>query len=268
VKTVWLRWAGSKWRSLNNLRTIFDRYHYDLYVEPFLGAGSVFFNLNTCRRAILSDSNADLMSFYKHLRSNPSRMRTMLDDFPRVVSSRMYYRIRGTFNRSRPSYLRSAKFFFLNRVCFNGVYRVNQFGDFNVPVGSRKRFRTPAIEDLLQLSLVLDLATLHRADFWSTRRHARPGALFYIDPPYTANGRAQVFDRYCWPPFREADLLRLGRFLDSIAKKGAAVIVSFAGENRPSFVPKYFHLKTFPVYRSISYNGSRAHQPEICAYYP
>jgi site-specific DNA-adenine methylase len=71
--------------------------------------------------------------------------------------------------------------------------------------------------------MALEPAQLRRTDFWSTRRHARPGALSYVDPPYTAQGSERVFDRYSWPPFREAKLLKLGRFLDIIAETGIEI---------------------------------------------
>lgn len=268
MQKVWLRWAGSKRRSLNSLRPVFARYTYDLFVDPFFGAGSVFFNLNKAPRAILSDSNSDLIEFYGHLRANPKRLREELSALPKLVSSRTYYRTRQEFNRARPSFRRSAHFFFLNRLCFNGVYRVNRFGEFNVPMGSRTRFRAPSIEHLAQMSKMLQVAELRPRDFSDTYRYARPGTLFYIDPPYTANTYGHAFDRYSWPPFRQAQLLRLESYVEKLAEKGASLVVSYAGRDRPSFVPRQFHLRTFTVYRSISVNGSRAHHSEICAYYP
>jgi DNA adenine methylase len=268
MRKVWLRWAGSKVRSLENLRPVFNRYTYSLYVEPFVGSGSVFFALNRAAHAILSDANDDLISFFDHLRTDPRRLQRGLDCFPRTVSPRTYYQTREKFNGTAPGFLRSVRFFFLNRLCFNGLYRVNKFGEFNVPIGSRRKFSVPAFEHLFQMATALRFATLRAADFEGSRRYARPGSLFYIDPPYTSEASRQSFDRYLWPPFRETMLLKLARYLDDVAKKGSAVIVSYAGERRPSFVPQYFHVKTFRVYRSISVNGARADYPEIIAYYP
>jgi DNA adenine methylase len=228
----------------------------------------VFFHLNKAPRAILSDTNSDLIHFYSHLRCNPNRLLEEFNSLPNIVSRRAYYRTREEFNRAGPSYRRSAQFFFLNRLCFNGVYRVNQFGSFNVPMGSRRTFQMPSIESLTRTSTTLRAAKLRPSDFGSTRRYARRGSLFYIDPPYTASAQGHAFDRYSWPPFREPELLKLGHYLDAIAKRGASVVVSYAGQGRPSFVPSYFHVKTFTVYRSISVNGSRSHYSEICAYYP
>lgn len=263
MPNVWLRWAGSKRRSLRSLRPLFERYPYDFFVEPFVGAGCVFFSLNTARRALLSDINSDLIDFYNHLRQDPSRLRTELTALPSIVSRRDYYQIRNTFNKAPRSFARSAQFFLLNRLCFNGVYRVNRFGQFNVPMGSRNRFRLPTLKHLEGISAMLKHAALRACDFTATLRYARPGALFYIDPPYAGHA-----DRYAWPPFREAQLCHLAAYVTRVAESGASVIVSYAGTNRPAFVPRHFNLTAFNVYRSVSVNGSRADRSEICAYYP
>ena len=268
LQRLWLRWAGSKWRSLDELRPVFERYSYDLFVDPFFGAGSVFFNLNAARRAVLSDANPHLMEFYRHLRADPKRLRAAMTEMPGLVSRRAYYRARDAFNRGRASYRRSAQFFFLNRLCFNGVFRVNQLGGFNVPMGSRTVFRAPSIDDMRETSRRLQSARLRGVDFTQTAHYARRGALFYIDPPYSTYNNGHGFDRYLWPPFREAQLRKLCSYVQSLAEGGASVIVSYAGGTRPTFVPKYFRLKTFKVYRSISVNGSRVHHSEVCAYFP
>jgi len=268
VQKVWLRWAGSKWRSLDELRPVFNAYSYDLFVDPFFGAGSVFFTLSGARRAVLSDANAHLIEFYKHLRADPARLRAELTELPNIVSRRTYYKTREQFNRSRPSYRRSAQFFFLNRLCLNGVYRVNRLGELNVPMGSRTRFRVPSSDYVAEMSRRLHAATLHSVDFAHTVRHARPGALFYIDPPYSAHENGQGFDRYSWPPFRKTQLCKLRGYIDALVERGASVIISYAGRKRPAFVPENFHMKTFKVYRSIGVNGSRRHDSELCAYFP
>lgn len=265
MKTGWLRWAGSKWRSLHALKPIIKTFQFDRFVDPFVGAGSIFFELADPVSAILSDTNRDLISFYNHLRSNPVGLYELLTQFPAHVTGASYVATRRRFNALPYSLERAATFLFLNRTCFNGVYRVNKMGQFNVPIG-RSRFEYPSFATITLLSKKLQRAEILEGDFAATARFARRGSLFYIDPPYTETNSGSGFNRYGWPPFRKSDLYRLESFIAEIVRQGAEVIVSYSGSQRPWFVTSEFALKRFRIFRSISSNGSRGHKAEVCAY--
>ena len=262
VNRAWLRWAGSKARALGALRPLLDSVTYDLYVEPFVGAATVFLNLAAPVDAVLADTNSDLIAFLSHLKKEPEALWQELRAFPTSVSKAYYYSARRKFNALPPGLTRAATFFFLNRTCFNGVYRVNCRGEFNVPKGSRRIFQYPSLQELHSVSRKLERAKLMSCDFENTLRLARPGALFYLDPPYTGGG----YDRYSWPPFRSPDLDRLERFVANIRDQGASVVASYSGSKRPQFVPREFGVKRFSVFRSISGDGSRGKNAEVCAY--
>lgn len=265
MSRFWLRWAGSKRRALSALSPIFDRYDYDTYIEPFVGAGTVFFNIARSTRAILCDRNKDLILFYRFLRDEPDRLWKRLQHFPPRFSSQIYGGIRERFNSLPAGLERAATFFFLNRTCFNGVYRVNQRSEFNVPVGSRRKFKYPRLELFQQLSKKLQSAEIIDGDFRRTLQFARLGTLFYIDPPYTGAGDKRSYDRYVWPPFQRADLQRLQRFVESVVSRSAYVIVSYSGSRLPWFVPSDFVYQRLKIYRSISCDGMRGRKTEICA---
>jgi DNA adenine methylase len=241
---------------------LFGSIAYDLYVEPFVGAASVFLNLTAATEAVLADKNKDLIAFFSYLKADPERLWWELNTFPRVVSKVYYYSVRTRFNSLQPGLTRAATFFFLNRTCFNGVYRVNAKGEFNVPKGSRRNFRHPSLEELASISLGLQRANFICCDFEDTIDLARPGVLFYLDPPYTGT----AYDRYSWPPFRAQDIDRLARFISSVRARGASVIASYAGGKRPCFVSTEFEVKRFKVFRSISSDGTRGMKAEIYAY--
>jgi DNA adenine methylase len=262
---AWLRWAGSKMRSIGRLRPVFEAFEYDFYIEPFLGAGTVFFHLIKSVPSILNDTNRDLVTFYRLIKSCPSALWRELSRFPHRVTPREYLLFREKFNQASRGLHRAAMFFFLNRTCFNGIYRINRCGKFNVPAG-RLIYRYPPIEALFTVSQKLKCAQLTHGDFFETLDHARPGVLYYLDPPYTRTGAGRGYDRYSWPPFREEDLTRLSVFIQSALALGAAVIVSYGGRARPWFVPSDLSVKAFKVFRSVSSDGARGDRSELCAY--
>ncbi len=266
MSTPWIRWAGSKWRALSALRVVLENRKYDYYVEPFVGAGSVYFKLARPVAAVLSDVNRDLISFYTHLQRDPHELWRLSQEFPLKFSVDFYVEIRKKFNVLPLGLERAATFFFLNRTCFNGIYRVNKKGEFNVPIG-RRRFQYPRLESFLRLSSKLQSAEILDCDFELTARYARRGVLYYLDPPYTATQRGSSYNRYSWPPFRTADLERLRDFVATIVARGAHVVVSYAGNKMPWFLPRHFGLKRFKVFRSISSDGSRGDKVEVCAFF-
>jgi len=217
-----LRWAGSKRKQLARLASFWSASH-ERYVEPFAGSACLFFELAPAK-AVLGDINKDLMDTYRLVRDEPERLFKRLCHIPRDL--RTYRRWR----KLRPSSLdpesRALRFLYLNRNCFNGIYRTNLRGEFNVPMGTRagKYFSK---EDLLNCAALLRGATLIAGDFVRTIEQVRAGDFVYMDPPYVVASR-RMFREYGKETFGIGDIARLSDALSTIVRRNADFLVSYA----------------------------------------
>ena len=217
-----MRWAGSKRRLLPSLvpflPPVFGR-----YFEPFLGSGSLFFLLRPSE-ATLSDRCTELIETYDALRSNPSAVLRYLA--PLYPDRTLYYKVRDS--RSSGRFKRAAEFIFINKTCWNGLYRVNQKGKFNVPYG---RPRSDFISDPANLrSCAETLATsgieLLSDDFEATVSEAGAGDLVFLDPPYVTGHSNNGFIDYNETLFSWKDQERLASVAERLRQKGAFVLVT------------------------------------------
>jgi DNA adenine methylase len=174
-----IRWAGSK-RSLLPWLAKLAPTEFDRYVEPFAGSAALFFALAPAS-AQLGDINEDLVRFYRVLSSRPGAVARAMSRF--APDGDDYYRVRSLSVTGLSDTMAAARFLYLNRFCFNGVYRTNRKGEFNVPRGS-KTGAVPQLEELHSAARMLRRADIHVADFETTLDAARPGDFVYIDPPY------------------------------------------------------------------------------------
>lgn len=216
-----IRWAGSKRKLLPILSSMWrpsDR----RYIEAFAGSACLYFNIRP-EEALLNDANADLISAYTVLAKNPVKLHTRLLSIP--VDAATYGEIRA----SKPStkFESAVRFFYLNRYCFNGIYRTNKLGAFNVPFG-RRTGGFPSIGQWRESSKALRGAQLHSGDFESVvRENVREGDFVYLDPPYAVSNR-RVFTQYSANEFGIDDLRRLRSVMDHIDAVGATFVVSYA----------------------------------------
>lgn len=218
-----LKWAGGK-------RWLVQRYAHLLpessgrYVEPFLGGGALFFHL-TPADALLADRNAELIGSYRALRDDPIAIRDLLQEHQEQHSADYYYRVREALPGDRLG--RAARFIYLNRVCFNGLYRVNRAGVFNVPIGSKQlvEFNLPYLQEVAK---VLRRVSLHVADFERTIGQAKRGDFLYLDPPYTVAHNTNNFVKYNAPLFSWDDQVRLAKVARKAARRGVMVMISNA----------------------------------------
>jgi DNA adenine methylase len=218
-----LRWAGSKRRLLNVLLSRVPPFT-GRYVEPFAGSACLFFALEPTQ-SILGDVNYELMQAYCSIRRFPeliwSRL-TALDD-----SETTYYDLRRLDPDALSASQRAIRFLYLNRFCFNGVYRTNRRGEFNVPRG-RKTGSFPKLETFFDCSKLLKHASLKRADFEDTLREVSSGDFVYLDPPYFKMGR-EAYGEYGYNRFNNSDLDRFAAVLRSLDDVGARFLVSYSG---------------------------------------
>lgn len=217
-----VRWAGSKRPLLPELRKRVPT-EFGTYIEPFAGSACLFFDLQP-RRAILSDLNAELIGTYRAVRRDAS---LVVEAFRRIRrGERAYYSVRAINPHSLAETERAARFLYLNRFCFNGLYRTNVAGRFNVPYGPPTKPLTRFEADVVAAGKILASADLISGDFSRTIDVVERGDFVYIDPPYVLDER-RVFNEYLPGSFTSADLERLAAVLQEIDSRGATFLLSY-----------------------------------------
>ena len=218
-----LRWAGSKRQSLSRL-AVFWNASYERYVEPFAGSATLFFRLGP-RVALLADKNRELIEAYRVLRRSPEELHARIAAMPSDEAT--YYRFRSDDPAGLSSLNRAARFIYLNRYCFNGIFRTNQEGRFNVPYAGTRTAALPTVEQFRECARLLQNAELRAWDFGTTLRHVRKGDFVYLDPPYVVRDR-RVFAQYGPFSFSGGDIDRLRKHLERVDAKGATFVLSYA----------------------------------------
>lgn len=197
------------------------------YHEPFVGGAAIFFGLSIGGKAYLSDLNAELIETYKEVRDNPHEVWAFLMRYQNTAEC--YYAARSHQPKSAAS--RAGRFIFLNHASFNGIYRVNLAGQYNVPFGYRKFYNPPNLHDLLHASARLRSAILTEGDFAIALENIGPGDLVFLDPPYTVAYNNNGFVKYNDKLFRFADQRRLAEAIDAIRAKDAYYILTNAAHH-------------------------------------
>jgi DNA adenine methylase len=223
IQPPFLKWAGGK-RWLVNSHAYLLPQSFDRYIEPFLGSAAVFFYLNP-KSAILSDTNHSLVDCYQAIQMNWKRVQLYLRDFARTHSDNFYYLIRS--RRFRSVYREAAKFIYLNRTCFNGIYRENLRGEFNVPRGSKLNVILPE-DNFREVANRLTNAEIATNDFEAVLSTTGKGDFVFIDPPYTVKHNFNGFVRYNQHIFSWKDQVRLRDEVVKAVKRGANCLVTNA----------------------------------------
>lgn len=251
-----LKWAGGKSRSLPDILAALPE-RIDTYYEPFVGGAAVFFALagaRRFRRAVLSDRNADLVEVYRGVKSDVEGVIRALRGYR--YDRDEYYRIRALSPESLSLVERAARIIFLNKTGYNGLYRVNSSGQFNVPFG---RYVNPTFcdpENLRAASTVLRRVRLAVSDFEKTCLEAEPGDAVYFDPPYDPVSRTASFTAYHRHSFGRAEHERLAETFDHLSKRGVTAVLS---NSDTPFTRKLFsrwEVKKIAVSRPISSKAS------------
>lgn len=237
-----LKWAGGKRWLVNNQRGIF-RSTNGRHIEPFLGSAAVFFALRP-KKAILADLNPRLIETYKCIRDDYLSFENHFHWFAKNHSKDFYYEVRQKTYKSISK--RAAHFLYLNRVCFNGIYRENLKGVFNVPLGSK----TSALldtDDFSKVSNLLQSAEILASDFESVIDMAHEGDFLYVDPPYTTKHNMNGFVKYNQKIFSWDDQKRLALAVKRANQRGVMIIVSNADHEEV----RNLYVDTFTL-RSVS----------------
>lgn len=259
-----LRWAGGKSRIVRHLIEFLPEEPFEEYWEPFLGAGALFFALAP-QRAHLSDSNSELISCFAAVRDRPDLVFRYLREHLSKTSEEYYYKIRELYNKSGPSITQAARFIYLNRTGFNGIYRVNQKGEYNVPYGHKEPPPAPSRDDLRLASRLLGNASLSDCSFDVALSDGapRPGDFVYLDPPYPPLNETSNFAHYTASRFSWEDQENVARLANELRSQGCFVMISNSDVKRIHELYPGWHIHTLPVTRWIAANGSRHEVAEL-----
>jgi DNA adenine methylase len=226
---TFLKWAGGKRRIMPLISQYFPQ-KIDRYFEPFLGGGSVFFyvkqkyNPSLC---VISDTNLDLVNAYIHIRDEPELLIKYLKKFKNKHSKEFYYNVRKSFNENRFGEIqRSAAFIYLNKTCFNGLYRVNSKNKFNVPFGQLKNPGIFEEETIYAASALLnDRVEIRHQDYKDILLNIKKGDFVYLDPCYDPLKKTS-FANYTPERFSKDDRIKLYTFIEILRKRKAKVVLS------------------------------------------
>ena len=240
-----MRWAGSKRQLLPELR-LYIPAKIEKYIEPFCGSASLFFELEP-DKAILSDINEELINALNLLKTNIE----FYDDLINLPKDKeTYYRTRALNPTNLSNEERAIRFFYLNRFCFNGVYRTNLHGDFNVPFGTRTG-GIPPKEVFQKAQNCLKNAIIHACDYHETLSSVSKNDFIYLDPPYTAkNG---FTGEYGLGSFKQENFLELVEILKSINSSGGQFLLSYRYDEKiSSLLKSQFLVDEILIKRHIS----------------
>jgi DNA adenine methylase len=239
------RWAGSKRKLLPAIMQCIPKFRR--YVEPFAGSACLFFTLEP-RRAVLGDLNSELIETYRSIRYHPGEVAQAVLAMP--ISEEFYYGLRSVSPEDLTGVARAARFVYLNRFCFNGVYRTNGRGEFNVPRGKRTG-SLPTTIDFSAWSKMLGRAELFAGDFEQCVAEVREGDFIYLDPPYSKpNSRDR--GEYGCNSFRVGDLDRLCACLEYIDSRGGVFVLSYRYGLDVREMFANWHMRSIVVRRHIA----------------
>lgn len=255
-----LRWAGGKKQLLDAILRKIPQFD-GRYIEPFVGSGTVFYAIEP-NEAIISDTNKVLIGTYNAIKRSATRV---FDVYSSLQPTEIeYYRIRGLSPHEVDPITRAGHFIYLNRYCFNGLYRTNRDGKFNVPFGMTKGNGVlPSLQTLMKARCILRRTQCFAWDFERTIRLARPGDFVFLDPPYF-NPDNSVFAGYGANTFSENDFARLVDCINELNDAGIPFLMTFSNTKlaRDAFMD-YFTNK-HSVRRSISgFSNGRKRENEL-----
>jgi DNA adenine methylase len=248
-----LKWAGGKGQLLDQLRPLMPG-SFGRYFEPFLGGGAVYFALRP-PTACLSDSNEELINTYRILRDRPADLLRALQ--PLRTDELTYYRWRDAEVSRLSDVKRAARLIYLNRTCYNGLYRVNKQGRFNVPYGRHRSPPRVKAAELRAASQALQRANLVCADYRQAVAQASAGDFIYLDPPYVPVSRYSDFKRYTQAFFSLEDHVALADAVRDLTRRGCLVMLS--NSDCPQVRELYRGMRMTRVHarRRINKDGSK-----------
>jgi len=226
-----LKWAGGKRQLLPTLRKYVPNKSYKNYFEPFVGAGAFLFDLQP-KNAVINDANDELINCYQTIKDNPEELLALTREYQKNISKDRFYELRELDRHSSFNELsnveRAARIIYLNKTCFNGLFRVNSQGQFNVPYGDNKN---PTLAEESVIKAVSEYLndnniSITNKDFEDSVSKAKKGDFIYFDPPYDPISDSSSFTGYDLNGFGKDEQLRLKKLCDKLVDRGCKVLLS------------------------------------------
>jgi len=259
-----LKWAGGKRHIADELFSYFPvDWNKGTYIEPFIGGGAMFLFLAP-ERAIIADLNIRLFGFYSHIKNSPDEVFNGIFEISKCFNESLletkkdfYLELRSKYNSSEVSSVESAILLYsLNKLCFNGLYRENSKGFFNVPFGQKKSFPALERQDFESASTLLQNATVSNSDFEGTLSHAVAGDFVYLDPPYIPIDATSSFTSYHADGFGLSDQARLAQRMIELKESNIKAMCSNSDTPLSREVYGNLNIKTIQAPRMVSARAS------------
>lgn len=254
-----LKWVGGKRQLLPELRRRLPK-RFTTYYEPFIGGGALFFDRQP-QKAVLNDSNSELINVYRQIRSNVA---VLIEALRRLRNTQVdYYRIRQMDRDGTLAQMslveRAARIIYLNKTCYNGLFRVNSHGEFNSPFGFYKNPNIVNESVLLAVSAYLSNHELKFkcGDYTEALRGIRKGAFVYFDPPYDPVSSSASFTGYTQGGFDADEQERLCEICKSLNRKGVKFMLSNSDTERINSLYGEFNIDKVQARRNVNSNGTR-----------
>lgn len=257
-----VKWAGGKRQIIDKLKRYVPD-EFDTYYEPFIGGGALLFELSP-RRAVINDSNEELMNVYSVLCDEEKfkKMCSVLNHYEKEHCEEFYYDIRNKDRNKNAykrlsDYTRAARTIYLNKACFNGLYRVNSKNEFNVPFGKKERVNTYDGGNLITVSnyLTMNDVEILSVDFEQSVKNAKKGDFIYFDPPY--DSETSTFNSYTEDGFGKDEQIRLAKVFKELDSRGCYVMLSNHNTSLINDLYKNFNIHVIEAKRNINSNGKK-----------
>ena len=257
-----VKWAGGKRQIIDKLKQYVPD-DFNTYYEPFVGGGALLFELSP-KNAVINDSNKELMNVYSVLCNEEKfkKMCSVLNSYEANHSEEFFYELRNkdrnkkTFNRLS-DYTRAARTIYLNKACFNGLYRVNSKDEFNVPFGKKTKVNTYDGSNLITVSnyLTMNNVKIQCVDFEESVKTAKKGDFVYFDPPYDSD--TATFNSYTEEGFGKDEQRRLAAVFKDLDERGVYVMLSNHNTILVKELYKDYHIHVIEAKRNINSNGKK-----------
>ena len=257
-----VKWAGGKRQIIDKLKKYVPE-EFDTYYEPFVGGGALLFELSP-KHAVINDSNEELMNVYRCLCDEEKfkKMCSVLNHYETSHSEEFFYEVRNkdrsknAYNRLS-DYTRAARTIYLNKACFNGLYRVNSKNEFNVPFGKKLKVNTYEGSNLITVSnyLTMNDIKILSVDFEEAVKDAKKGDFIYFDPPYDSD--TSTFNSYTEEGFNKDEQRRLASVFKELDKRGCYVMLSNHNTLLVNELYKEYHFHIIEAKRNINANGKK-----------
>jgi DNA adenine methylase len=247
-----LKWAGGKRQLIDHIVKKFPK-SYNKFIEPFIGGGALFFYLNK-KNSIISDINEELINLYKQISKNPKKIISRIKNYKNTKDD--FYNTRKSVPRNDLD--RACRTIYLNKTCFNGLYRVNQKGEFNVPYGNYKNVNFFDEKNLIEISKLLKQTQIIHGSYETIlKKFAMKKDLIFLDPPYLPISKNSDFKRYNKEQFYFDDHKNLANLYKELDRRGCYLILTNSNSERIIDLYKNYKISIYSTKRNINNVGNK-----------